>query len=213
MDKINIINIENNESISNKKDESKILNKKRKKKKNGNIITINYDKIFRRIIMCILNAIIRFINHKIEIDFNYDIGKGACIKQLLSINKKEYSHSKVDENKKFLLKNLEEILATNISKKYTNYIPTYNIELVQNLINKGEDYKKIFELTFLDYVEYISGTKNIDILDGLDKIDDILKLEKDIDENDKENFRYCMTNYKDIIEGKKGRNSKKIKNE
>ena len=88
---------------------------------------------------------------------------------------------------------------------------THNIELVQNLINKGEDYKKIFELTFLDCIEYIRGTKNIDILDGLDKIDDILKLEKDIDENDKENFRYCMTNYKDIIEGKKGRNSKKNK--
>jgi len=213
MDKINIINIENNENISNKKDEDKILNKRRKRKKNGNIITINYDKIFRRIIMCILNAIIRFINHKIKIDYNYDIGKGACIKQLLPINKKEYSHSKVDENKKILFKNLEEILATNISEKYTNYKPTHNIELVQNLINKGEDYKKIFELTFLDCVEYIRETKNIDILDGLDKIDDILKLEKDIDENDKENFRYCMTNYKDIIEGKKGRNSKKIKNE
>ena len=99
MDSINIINIENNES--------KILNKKRKKKKNGNIITINYDKIFRRIITCILNAIIRFINHKIEIDFNYDIGKGACIKQILPINKKEYSHSKVDENKNFYLKTLK----------------------------------------------------------------------------------------------------------
>ena len=68
-------------------------------------------------------------------------------------------------------------------------------------------------MTFLDCMEHIRGTKNIDILNGLDKIDDILKLEKDIDENDKENFRYCMTNYKDIIEGKKGRNSKKIKNE
>ena len=68
-------------------------------------------------------------------------------------------------------------------------------------------------MTFLDCMEHIIGAKNIDILNGLDKIDDILKLEKDIDENDKENFRYCIMNYKDIIEGKKGRNSKKTKNE
>ena len=207
MDKINIINIENNESISNKKDESKILNKKRKKKKNGNIITINYDKIFRRIIMCILNAIIRFINHKIKIDYNYDIGKGACIKQLLPINTKKYSHSKVDENKKILFKNLEEILATNISEKYSKYMSNHNIELVQYLINKGEDYKKIFELTFLDCIEYIRGTKNIDILDGLGKIDDILNSEKDIDEVDKGYLKYYIINYENIINKKKFKNN------
>ena len=207
MDKININNIENNESISNKKDESKILNKKRKKKKNGNIITINYDKIFRRIIMCILNAIIRFINQKIEIDYNYDIGKGACIKQLLPINKKEYSHSKVDENKKILFKNLEEILATNISEKYSKYMSNHNIELVQYLINKGEDYKKIFELTFLDCIEYIRGTKNIDILDGLGKIDDILNSEKNIDEIDKGYLKYYIINYENIINKKKFKNN------
>ena len=164
--------------------------------------------------MRILNAIIRFINQKIEIDYNYDIGKGVCIKQLLSINKKEYSHSKVDENKKFLFKNLEEILATNISEKYTNYIPTHNIELVQNLINKGEDYKKIFELTFLDCVEYIRGTKNISILDGLDKIDDIIKIEEQKMEKDEiENFVDFIMDYEKIIDRKKGRNSKNQKNE
>ena len=203
----------NTPNILKENNEDKNLNKKRNRDKNINIKRIIFDKIMRRIKTGVLNAIIRFINQKIEIDYNYDIGKGACIKQLLSINKKEYSHTKVEENKKFLFKNLEEILATNISEKYTNYIPTHNIELVQNLINKGEDYKKIIELTFLDCVEYIRETKNIDVLDGLDKIDDILKLEKDIDENDKENFRYCIMNYKDIIEGKKGRNSKKTKNE
>ena len=196
----------NTPNILKENNEDKNLNKKRNRDKNINIKKISFDKIMRRIKTGVLNAIIRFINQKIEIDY-------ICIKQLLSINKKEYSHPKVDENKKFLFKKLEEILATNISEKYTNYIPTHNIELVQNLINKGEDYKKIFELTFLDCMEHIRGTKNIDILNGLDKIDDILKLEKDIDESDKENFRYCMMNYKDIIEGKKGRNSKKTKNE
>ena len=206
------INI-NTPNIPEEKSEDTNLNKKRNRDKNINNKKINFDKILRRIKMSILDAIIRIINHKIEIDYNYDIGKGICEKKILLIDKKELTHSKVEENKEFLLKNLKDILATNISKKYTNYKKTHNIELIQKLINKGEDYKKIFELTFLDCVEYIRGTKNISILDGLDKIDDILKLEKDIDENDKENFRYCMMNYKDIIEGKKGRNSKKTKNE
>ena len=157
--------------------------------------------------MCILNAIIRFINHKIKIDYNYDIGKGTCIKQLLPINKKEYSHSKVDENKKILFKNLEEILATNISEKYSKYMSNHNIELVQYLINKGEDYKKIFELTFLDCIEYIRGTKNIDILDGLGKIDDILNSEKYIDEVDKGYLKYYIINYENIINKKKFKNN------
>ncbi len=206
------INI-NTPNIPEKNSKDTNLNKKRNRDKNINNKKINFDKIIRRIKMSILDAIIRFINHKIEIDYNYDIGKGICEKKILPIDKKELTHSKIEENKKFLFKNLKDILATNISEKYTNYKKTHNIELIQKLVGEGEDYKKIFELTFLQCVEYISGSKNIDILDGLDKIDDILKLEKDIDEVDKEYFRYCTMNYKDIIKEKKGRNSKKTKNE
>ena len=205
------INI-NTPNIPEKNSEDTNLNKKRNRDKNINNKKINFDKIIRKIKMSVLDAIIRFINHKIEIDNNYDIGKGVCIKQLLSINKKEYSHSKVDENKKFLFKNLEEILATNISEKYTNYIPTHNIELVQNLINKGEDYKKIFELTFLDCVEYIRGTKNISILDGLDKIDDIIKIEEQKMYKDEiENFVDFIMDYENTLDRKIGRNSKNQK--
>jgi len=98
-------------------------------------------------------------------------------------------------------------LATNISEKYSKYMSNHNIELVQYLINKGEDYKKIFELTFLDCIEYIRGTKNIDILDGLGKIDDILNSEKDIDEVDKGYLKYYIINYENIINKKKFKNN------
>ena len=203
------INI-NTPNIPEKNSEDTNLNKKRNRDKNINNKKINFDKIIRRIKMSILDAIIRFINHKIEIDNNYDNVKGI----ILSINKKELSHSNVEENKKFLKKNLEEILATNISKKYTNYIPTHNIELIQDLIiNKGEDYKKIFELTFLQCVEYIRGTKNISILDGLDKIDDIINIEEQkMDKDEIENFVDFIMDYENIIDRKKGRNSKNQKN-
>ena len=206
------INI-NTPNIPEEKSEDTNLNKKRNRDKNINNKKINFDKMFRRIKMSILDAIIRFINHKIEIDYNYDIGKGICEKKILSIDKKELTHSKVEENKKFLFKNLKDILATNISKKYTNYKKTHNIELIQKLINKGEDYKKIFELTFLDCVEYIRGTKNISILGGLDKIDDIIKIEEQkMDKDEIENFVDFIMDYENILKRKEGRNSKNQKN-
>ena len=205
------INI-NTPNIPEEKSEDTNLNKKRNRDKNINNKKINFDKILRRIKMSILDAIIRFINHKIEIDYNYDIGKGICEKKILSVDKKELTHSKVEENKDFLLKNLKDILATNISKKYTNYKKTHNIELIQKLINKGEDYKKIFELTFLDCVEYIRGTKNISILDGLDKIDYIIKNEEQkMDKDEIENFVDFIMDYENILDRKEGRNSKKQK--
>ena len=206
-----IINI-NTPNIPEEKSEDTNLNKKRNRDKNINNKKINFDKILRRIKMSILDAIIRFINHKIEIDYNYDIGKGICEKKILQIDKKELTHSKVEENKDFLLKNLKDILATNISKKYTNYKKTHNIELIEKLMNKGEDYKKIFELTFLDCVEYIRGTKNISILDGLDKIDDIIKIEEQkMDKDEIENFVDFIMDYENILDRKEGRNSKKQK--
>ena len=205
------INI-NTPNIPEKNSEDTNLNKKRNRDKNINNKKINFDKMFRRIKMSILDAIIRFINHKIEIDYNYDIGKGICEKKILLIDKKELTHSKVEENKKFLFKNLKDILATNISKKYTNYKKTHNIELIQKLLNKGEDYKKIFELTFLDCVEYIRGTKNISILDGLDKIDYIIKNEEQkMDKDEIENFVDFIMDYENILDRKEGRNSKKQK--
>ena len=206
------INI-NTPNIPEEKSEDTNLNKKRNRDKNINNKKINFDKILRRIKMSILDAIIRFINHKIEIDYNYDIGKGICEKKILQIDKKELTHSKVEENKDFLLKNLKDILATNISKKYTNYKKTHNIELIQKLINKGEDYKKIFELTFLDCVEYIRGTKNISILDGLDKIDYIIKFEEQkMDKDEIENFVDFIMDYENTLDRKIGRNSKNKKN-
>ena len=207
------INI-NTPNIPEENSEDTNLNKKRNRDKNINNKKINFNKIIRRIKISILDAIIRFINHKIEIDYNYDIGKGICEKKILQIDKKELTHTKVEENKKFLFKNLKDILATNISKRYTNYKKTHNIELIQDLIiNKGEDYKKIFELTFSQCVEYIRGTKNISILDGLDKIDDIIKNEEQKMYKDEiENFVDFIMDYENIIDRKKGRNSKNQKN-
>ena len=199
----------NNINISNEKNEDNNLNKKRKRNNNKNYF--NSDKIIKKIRVSILKAIIRFINKKIEIDFNNNLGIGINLKQFLQISKKDLSHSKINFDQEFLRKTLKEILSFNISEKYSNYISTHNKNLVNyllNLDNKGENYKKLFELTFLDCIEYIRGTKYINILDGLDKIDDIVKYVKYIDEDEMENFKHYLLNYESILYGKRPRNSK-----
>ena len=199
----------NNINISNEKNEDNNLNKKRKRNNNKNYF--NSDKIIKKIRVSILNAIIRFINKKIEIDFNNNLGIGINLKQFLQISKRELYHTKIIFDQEFLSKTLKEIFSINISEKYSNYIPTHNKNLVNyllNLDNKGENYKKLFELTFLDCIEYIRGTKYINILDGLDKIDDIIKYEKYIDEDEMENFKHYLLNYESILYGKTARNSK-----
>jgi hypothetical protein len=201
----------NNINIYNEKNEENNINKKRKRNNNKNYI--NSDKIIKKIRVSILNAIIRFINKKIEKDFNNYLGIGISMKQFLQISKRKLSHSKINFDKEFLRKTLKEILSFNISEKYSNYIPTHNKNLVNyllNLDNKSEHYKKLFELTFLDCIEYIRGTKYINILNGLDKIDDIIKYVKYIDEDEMENFKHYLLNYESILYGKKTRNSKKI---
>jgi len=211
-----IINIKDdlgNINIYNEKNEDKNINKKRKRKNNEDKIYINSNKITKKIRISVLNAIIRFINKKLKIDFNNNLGIGINLKHFLQISKRELSHSKINFDKEFLRKTLKEILSFNISEKYSNYIPTHNKNLVNyllNLDNKGENYKKLFELTFLDCIEYIRGTKYINILNGLDKIDDIIKYEKYIDEDEMENFKYYLLNYESILERKRARNSKKI---
>ena len=211
--KINIKDDLVNMNIYNEKNEDKNINKKRKRKNNEDKNYINSNKITKKIRISILNAIIRFINKKLKIDFNNNLGIGINLKQFLQINKKDLSHSKINFDKEFLRKTLKEILSFNISEKYSNYIPTHNKNLVNyllNLDNKGENYKKLFELTFLDCIEYIRGIKYINILDGLNKIDDLIKYEKYIDEDEMENFKHYLLNYESILYGKKTRNSKKI---
>ena len=200
-------------NIYNEKNEDKNINKKRKRKNNEDKNYINSNKITKKIRISILNAIIRFINKKLKIDFNNNLGEGINWKQFLQISKKDLSHSKINFDKEFLRKTLKEILSFNISEKYSNYIPTHNKNLVNyllNLDNKGENYKKLFELTFLDCIEYIRGTKYINILNGLDKINDLIKYVKYIDEDEMENFKHYLLNYESILYGKIARNSKKI---
>ena len=204
------------DSIDNKIENKEMLNKKRKaNNKNENQSQFASDNIIKKIRIMILNAIIKFINEKIKIFLNNDLGKGICIKQLLPINKTILSHSSVEYDKEFLNKKLKEILSS-ISNKYTNALNTKNKDLIQDLINledKGKYFQELFDLSFLDCLKHISGTKYSDLLNDLPNIDNILiQDKKNINEKEINNYKDIINNYESIIDIKKTRNKKKAKN-
>ena len=199
----------------NKKEDKEFLNKKRKTNiKDAHYNKFSSDRIVKKIRILILNAIFKFINEKIKILFNNNIGKGIFIKLFLPINKTNLSHSSVEYDKEFLNKKLKEIFSS-ISDKFTNYLNTKNKDLIENLINlenKGKYFQELFELTFLDCLEHIRGTKNSEILNDLPKINDILIQEgKNINEDEIEIYKEIINNYEIIIKHKKKRNPKKEK--
>ncbi len=171
------------------------------------------DIFVKKIKMLILKKSYNFINEKIIKIFNNNIGKGICIKQLLPINKFVLYHSSVEEDKEFLNKKLKEIFSS-ISNKYTSVLNTKNKNLIDDLINleeHGKYFNELFELSFLDCLEHIRGTKNSELLDELPKIDDIINNEGILDEDEINIYKDVINNYELIIEKKKKRRTKKTK--
>jgi len=150
----------------------------------------------------LLNSIFRFVNKKISIFYNNDIGKGIGIKQFVKISKKELNHSNVEFDKNYLNKKLKEIFSGDISGKFTNFLINKNKELLQTLI-EIDYFKELFELTFLQCIEHINGTKFIPLLEGFETIDEMLLNEENkLNENDIENYKYIIVNYKQCVENK-----------
>ena len=150
----------------------------------------------------LLNSIFRFVNKKISIFYNNDIGKGIGIKQFVKISKKELNHSNVEFDKNYLNKKLKEIFSGDISCKFTNFLINKNKELLQTLI-EIDYFKELFELTFLQCIEHINGTKFIPLLEGFETLDEILLNEEEkLKENDIENYKYIIENYKQCVENK-----------
>ena len=171
------------------------------------------DIFVKKIKMLVLKKSYNFINEKLIKIFNNNIGKGICIKQLLPINKFVLYHSSVEEDKEFLNKKLKEIFSS-ISNKYTSVLNTKNKNLIDDLINleeHGKYFKELFELSFLDCLEHIRGTKNSELLDELPKIDDIINNEGILDEDEINIYKDVINNYELIIEKKKKRRTKKTK--
>ena len=188
------------------------LNKKRKNNfecNNNNHYIPDYD--LKKIRSMILDCLIEYINNKIKQFKKNKISVGICKLQFLPINKEKLYHSKIEIDKQFLNKQIKELLSWDISKKYTNYLRDQNSQLVQTLISSenGEYFRDLFELTFLDCLKYINGTKNSTLLDGFPEIEEIVVSKGIKDKQDIERYTNYIKNYEIGLSSKISRYSKK----
>ena len=210
------VNIYINDESSNKENNIKkyFLNKKRKKTFEVEKKIYIPDCYLKQIRSLILDSLIDFINNKIKKFKNNKIKLGICKLQFLPINKEDLYHSNVEFDKQFLNLKLIEILSWNLNKKYTNKLNDANSKLVQNLISdeNGEYFTELFNLTFLECLECIRGTKNSFLFDGFPKIEEIIANKKNkLNKNDIEKYKYYINNYEISLKHKISRSPKTSK--
>ena len=173
------------------------------------------DNIRRKCKHFILDSVFNHINIMIRKLYNNKIGQGIFKKQLQTLNQKQKSESNIKFNQEFLYKTIGEIFSDKISGRITNFPPDYNKFLIQSLLNEKDEAKKkyfnnLFSLTFLECLEHFRGSKNITILNGMHKLNDILEEYKE-EPDYASNLEYYLNNYEIIINNKKSRKKRKNK--
>ena len=188
---------------------------KKEDKKKGNHNKFTDDNVRKKVKHILIRSLMKFLNMKIKIIFNRNIGNNVLKKELLTLNKTPKFESSVEYNKKLLNKTLKELFSENISTRFTNYSQDFNKNLIEKLINeedkeKREYFQKLFNLTLLDCLYHFNRNKNIKELEGMDCIDDTLE-EFNNEKEYKEILYYYIKNFDIILNKKRSRNSKKKK--
>ena len=155
-----------------------------------------------------------FINNKIKLVYNNNIGKGIFRKELLNLNKEAKSSNKVKYNKDLLGKSLKEIFIEKISPKYSCYPEDHNKYVIETL-TKGENenneyFKRLFNLKISDCLAYFNGSKDFEELKGM-KTFEMIKDELQESEEYIRELKYYIFNFVNIINNKRERTSTKSK--
>ena len=182
-----------------------------RKRKNSNEIgkhnKYSQDNIIRKIKTILLSILSSFINSFIYKIYDGNIGKGVFIKELKKLNQRQIIDSK--NNKLFLKKTLQDIFSDDISRKFTNYLPKHNKNVINNLINdedpnKRRSFQHLFSLTFLECLMHFRRSKDIPQLRGLKLFNDIRKdYEDDLEYVNL--LDYYIFNFEEIIMRKRQR--------
>ena len=117
-------------------------------------------------------------------------------------------------------KKLYDIFSDKISSRITNYPEDHNKVIIDGLINEKDTKKRIyfqnlFNLTFSDCLEYLSGNKHLEQLNGLELFSEFKEIKKDYLQkyDDGEDYvkilKYHLKEYKNIINNKSPRESSK----
>lgn len=173
----------------------------------------SYDNLKRECKHLVIENVMDFINEKINIAYDGNIGDGLFKKQLMKLNQEQKKNSGVEFNQIFLTKTLKEILSQNITKRIKFYKEDHNKVLINRLIEeKRDEFESLFNLTFIDCLEHFIGNKKVEELDGLTLFSELKDSILEKYENDGEsyynNLELFMKDFKDIINNAKPRKRK-----
>ena len=201
-----------------------ISGRKRKLEKNDNSNKVHNkfsdDNVRRKVKRIVFTHLLKYINKQIKIKYNGKIGKGIYKKELQILNQSQIINSNATFNKELLNKTLYDIFSDKISSRYTNYPKDHNKVIIERLINEKDTEKRsyfqnLFNLTFLDCLEYLSGDKYFEQLNGLELFSEFKEIKQDflIKYDDGEEYvkilKYHLKEYKNIINKSSRESSKK----
>jgi len=188
---------------------TQLLNKKRKnnsnKKGKEKHSKFSFDNLTRECKHLVIENIIKFINEKIYIAYDGNIGDGLFKKVILKLNQNQKKEAKVEFNKLFMRKTLREILSENITKRIKYYKEDHNKQVINSIIEEKKDiFESLFNLTFLECVEHFIGNKEIKELNGLTLFSEvkeqILKKHKKDGESYYKNLEFFMKEFEKKID-------------
>ena len=221
---LNIGNIRTDDSNQTKQKINKFLGRKKKgsNKENKGHNKFSYDNLMKKTKSLILGELFIFINKYLDKTYKNDFGEGMNKKNLILINQDQITNGNIEFNQKFLDKTIGEIFSENISKRATNYLPTKNKDLIEELKDEKDPVKKeyfigLFKTPFSECLKYFRGDDiNNKYIEGLKKYSELENDHKFREkEGNNEEYIKCLKNYlknyEVILKNKKGRKSRKEK--
>ena len=195
------------------KDNDKLLNKKRAKKRKNRSdgekhSKFSSDNTIRKVKHITLVETRDFINEKIRKIYG-NIGYGISQKKLLILNQEQKANATINYNKEFIFKKLYEIFSDKITSRYTNYNEDFNKNLINSLMNeedlsKRQYFRRLFNLTFFDCLLHFRGSQKIKELEGLEPFSEYIK-KKDDDKDYKKHLKFYIDNFEKILVKKRPR--------
>ena len=213
------INILSTKEINYSNNENLFLSKKREKdiiKQSFEKDTkYRFDNLKRECKHLVVENVMKFINDKIYEVYKGNIGIGLTKKKLLKLNQSQKANADAEFNKIFIKRSLKEILSQDITKQINFYEQDHNKKLIETLLlEKRENFEKLFNLTFIECLEHFIGDKQIEELNGLTLFtelkDQIIKKQGKEGELYYENLKLFLKDFENKINKAKPRKKRTI---
>ena len=213
---------ENNKNYKKRGRKTKIKHDKNENEESEQKIHSKFsnDNLTKKCKNIVLKSALESINKKIEEKYKNNICFGKFNKKLQILNQENKVKSTAKDDKLFLHKTLKEIFSDNISSRLYNYSENHNKVIIESLINDEDEEKRIyfnnlFNITFLEYLNYFisSETCNLNNNSILYGFKDFSFIKDSLIQNNGEYYVNTLIeylkNFKEIINKKGSRNSKK----